>query len=250
MSEVLESLHDRARHLMVAGVTPYTAIDYPGQFSAVVFVQGCPWKCVYCHNPHMQPRRFDERFLHGDWDEVVGLLKRRQGLLDAVVFSGGEPTIDPALPDAIEEVKAMGFLVGLHTSGCYPEHLKAVVQKLDWVGIDIKAPLSNGALYQKIVGREKGDHAAAVSQCLDLLIEEKVPFECRTTVHPAYLSDESLITLARELKARGVSHYALQVYRCPKELELPFENVGYEYPNKDVLATLEELFENFELRRG
>lgn len=250
MSEVPDTLHDQARHLMVAGLTPYTAIDYPGRFSAVVFVQGCPWKCLYCHNPHMQPRRFDERFVHGNWDQVVALLKRRQGLLDAVVFSGGEPTIDPALSEAIDEVKAMGFLVGLHTSGCYPEHLKTIIHKLDWVGLDVKAPLSDGVLYQKIVGRDKGDHAAAVSRCLDLLIEEKVQFECRTTAHPAYLSDESLLKLARELSARGVNHYALQVYRCPKELELPFENVGYEYPSKAILAILDELFENFELRRG
>lgn len=149
----------------------------------------------------MQPRRFDERFLHGDWDEVVGLLKRRQGLLDAVVFSGGEPTIDPALPDAIEEVKAMGFFAGLHT-GCYTRTIsKSGCAKARLQELISKAPLSNEALYQKIVGRERGDHAAAVSQCLDLLIEEKVPFECRTTAHPAYLSDESLITLARELKS-------------------------------------------------
>ena len=83
-----------ASHLRVAAVTPFTSIDYPGKLSAVVFVRGCPWRCVYCHNPWMQsrtPQPGDE-----SWERVEKLLARRKGLLDAVVFSGGEPCVDPA----------------------------------------------------------------------------------------------------------------------------------------------------------
>ena len=90
-----------AEHLKIAAITPYTSIDYPGYFSAVAFIQGCPWRCRYCHNPHMQPREFPPQYLHSSWEELIALLKRRQGLLDAVVFSGGEPTLDPALADAM-----------------------------------------------------------------------------------------------------------------------------------------------------
>ena len=107
-----------ADELKIAAITPYTSIDYPGCFSAVAFIQGCPWRCRYCHNPHMQPREFPPQYLHSSWGELVTLLEHRKGLLDAVVFSGGEPTLDPALRDAMQRVKEMGFKIGLHTSGC------------------------------------------------------------------------------------------------------------------------------------
>ena len=126
-----------ATDLKIAGITPYASIDYPGKFSAVVFVQGCPWRCRYCHNPHMQPREFNPDYVHSSWQELMTLLERRKGLLDAVVFSGGEPTLDPALEDAMQKVKAMGYLVGLHTSGCYPTHLEPLLKWVDWVGLDV-----------------------------------------------------------------------------------------------------------------
>ena len=103
-----------AAALRVAAITPFTTIDFPGRLSAVVFVQGCPWRCVYCHNDWMQSRAHAPE---SSWDEVMKLLSRRKGLLDGVVFSGGEPTVDHALPEAMRTVKSMGFEVGLHTGG-------------------------------------------------------------------------------------------------------------------------------------
>lgn len=82
----------RRRPLKVGGLVPFTATDYPGQFAAVVFVQGCPWRCGYCHNPHLQPRSQPAEI---EWDALLAFLARRVGLIDAVVFSGGEPSIDP-----------------------------------------------------------------------------------------------------------------------------------------------------------
>ena len=82
------------RLLKVGGVAPFTATDYPGQLAAVLFVQGCPWRCGYCHNTHLQPRTREGAV---SWAKVMSFLARRVGLIDAVVFSGGEPTSDPAL---------------------------------------------------------------------------------------------------------------------------------------------------------
>ena len=98
-----------ASALRIAGLTPFTTIDFPGKLSAVAFVQGCPWQCVYCQNAWMQSRAFDPTLEHSSWEALEALLKRRQGLLDAVVFSGGEPCLDPALPAAIEAARALGF---------------------------------------------------------------------------------------------------------------------------------------------
>src|SRR2546425_1022480 len=80
----------------VGGVTPFSATDYPGKLAAVIFIQGCPWRCGYCHNPHLQLRTGASLLR---WPQVIDLLQRRVGLIDAVVFSGGEPTTDPALGD-------------------------------------------------------------------------------------------------------------------------------------------------------
>ena len=121
--------------LRVAGLTPYSSIDYPGCLSAVVWVQGCPWRCTYCHNPHLQSRTAPPQ-MH--WDAVMAFLRKRAGLLDAVVFSGGEATTDRHLAAAMADTKALGYKIGLHTAGCYPERLKAVLPLVDWVGLDIK----------------------------------------------------------------------------------------------------------------
>ena len=119
--------HTSAEALRIAAITPFTTIDYPGKLSAVAFVQGCPWRCIYCQNPWMQPKDFDPSLSHESWHRLEELLKRRRGLLDAVVFSGGEPTVDSALPDAVARVKAMGFKVGLHTGGIIPARLARVL---------------------------------------------------------------------------------------------------------------------------
>ena len=110
--------------LKVGGISPFSATDFPGKLAAVLFVQGCPWRCGYCHNPHLQERTGHSPIT---WDSVIALLQRRVGLLDGVVFSGGEPTMDGALGAAMQEVRTMGFAIGLHTACIYPRQLRAVV---------------------------------------------------------------------------------------------------------------------------
>ena len=140
--------------LIVGGYTPFSATDYPGRLAAVVFVQGCAWRCGYCHNPHLQPRASEGLM---PWQDVRTFLASRAGLLDAVVFSGGEPTLDPALEDAMREVKAIGFKIGLHTAGIYPERLRSVLPLLDWVGLDIKTSFE---AYDELTGAPSSAVAA------------------------------------------------------------------------------------------
>ena len=92
--------------LRVGGLVPFTTTDYPGKLAAVVFAQGCPWRCGYCHNPHLLAPRGGAELA---WDGVLDWLDRRQGLLDAVVFSGGEATAQAALAGAVHAVRAKGF---------------------------------------------------------------------------------------------------------------------------------------------
>jgi len=126
--------------LRVGGLTRLSAADYPGKLAAVVFCQGCAWRCGYCHNPELRPARGAHEI---PWAEVVSFLERRRGLLDAVVFSGGEPTQQRGLRDAIQAVKRMGFLVGLHTAGIVPRRLAEVLPLVDWLALDAKAPFAD-----------------------------------------------------------------------------------------------------------
>lgn len=193
--------------LRVGGLTPLTATDYPGHLAAVVFCQGCSWRCAYCHNPHLIPPRASAQI---EWPAVKQFLARRVGLLDAVVFSGGEPTLQPSLVQALSEVKAMGFKCGLHTAGAYPEHLASVLPLLDWVGFDIKASFAD---YAQITQAPGSGNSAEAS--LQALLASGVPYECRTTVDPQFFDSKKLIDLAQALAASGVRHYVLQACRDP-----------------------------------
>jgi pyruvate formate lyase activating enzyme len=193
--------------LRVGGLTPLSTTDWPGMLAAVVFCQGCPWRCGYCHNPHLIPARGDGEI---PWDEVIAFLHRRRGLLDGVVFSGGEPTLQADLGDAMREVGALGFRIGLHTGGAYPRRLAEVLPLVDWVGLDAKAPFAD---YARITGIDGSGERAQAS--LDCLLASGVDHQVRTTVHPTLLADAEVVELARALSARGVKRYVVQPFRTP-----------------------------------
>lgn len=198
-----------AATLGVGGFVPFSATDYPGALAAVVFCQGCPWRCAYCHNPHLIAARADDGGTRApDFTAILDWLQTRRGLLDAVVFSGGEPTAQPELGDAIAAVRASGFAIGLHTGGAYPRRLAQVLPLVDWVGFDVKAPIAE---YKGVTGIEGSGSAALAS--LDLIPGAGPAFEVRTTVHPALTPADALERLARELAARGIERWVLQPFR-------------------------------------
>ncbi|WP_295384254.1 anaerobic ribonucleoside-triphosphate reductase activating protein [uncultured Thiodictyon sp.] len=193
--------------LRVGGLTPLTTVDYPGELAAVVFCQGCPWRCRYCHNGHLLPPRSPDLI---PWAEVRTFLQSRRGLLDAVVFSGGEPTLQPTLAAAMNEVRALGFKIGLHTSGAFPARLKALLPLLDWVGLDIKALPAD---YPAVTGVPGSGERAWAS--LALLLDAGVAFQVRTTPMPGRDGPAELAVLRERLAALGVRDHRVQ--RCRTE---------------------------------
>lgn len=229
----------------IGGLVPFTATDYPGLLSAVIFVQGCPWRCGYCHNPHLQPRTAGSPI---DWDDVLAFLQRRVGLIDGIVFSGGEPTMDPGLGAAIRQVRALGYRVGLHTGGTHPRRLAQVLPDVDWVGLDIKAGFEG---YERITGVARSGEPAHDS--LQAVLESGVDFECRTTAHPDLISPEGLLALGRTLAQHGVRRYAVQVFRPLGCADATLNAHGQslrDWPGTAVSDALAGLFPSFELRRG
>ncbi len=188
--------------LIIGGFTALTTIDYPDQLSAVVFLQGCPWRCRYCHNADLLPRQAMRPI---PWRHIIAHLERRSGLLDAVVFSGGEATLQTALTPAIEQVKAMGFKVGLHSAGIYPQRLKKILPLIDWIGLDIKASVDEYPVITQTA--ESGERAW---ESLQWVLQSGVPYDIRTTVHGALINTAQLDRLSRQLKKSGVKNYSLQ----------------------------------------
>ena len=194
----------RSDRLRVGGLTPLTTVDFPGELAAVVFCQGCPWRCRYCHNGHLLPARAAGLT---PWAEVQGFLESRRGLLDAVVFSGGEPTLQRGLESAMREVRSLGFKVGLHTSGAYPGRLRPLLPLLDWVGLDIKALPEDYPAITQVPG--SGERAW---ESLNLLLTAQVPLQVRTTVLPGHDSPEELRPLCERLASAEVREHRIQ--RC------------------------------------
>ncbi len=189
------------RQLCVGGLTPLTTVDYPGELAAVVFCQGCPWRCRYCHNGGLLEPRGAEPIA---WQDVLEFLRTRRGLLDAVVFSGGEPTLQTALPEAIAQARRLGLRIGLHTGGAYPKRLQRILPLIDWVGMDIKALPEDYPAITGVAG--SGDRAW---ESLRLIQAAGVPHEVRITVLPDWRARD-LASIGLALHLMGVEHLALQ----------------------------------------
>jgi pyruvate formate lyase activating enzyme len=191
------------RSLPVGGLTPLTTVDWPDRLAAVVHTRGCPWRCPYCHNPELQQVAGQGY----DWTKVLGFLNTRRGLLDGVVFTGGEPCLHPALADALQEVRALGFGTALHTGGAFPDRLAELLEGglVDWIGLDVKAPFED---YQACT--EKSGSGERANRSLSLVIDSGVPYEVRTTVYEPLLTAERLDKLAIQLAGRGVTNWVLQ----------------------------------------
>lgn len=224
----------------VAGVVPFTSIDFPGYLATVIFFQGCPLRCPFCHNPNLQPLTESLQ----TWEEVLAFLKTRKKRLDGVVFSGGEPLMQPDVKDMLKQVKDLGFKAAVHTSGVYPEKLEKILPLLDWVGLDIKGPWNK---YDMLSGRQK--MVEKVQKSLKILISSAVDFECRTTCDPNHLTPADILQIAKDLKTLGVKTYALQKYNTFPEDKNPPSVMDIEsFFTDESLKPVQKLYPNLIIR--
>ena len=191
----------KADELAIAGLVACSSVDWPGKLVATVFVQGCPWRCPYCHNHAIIDVTTPGKVPFSAVDE---LLANRRGLLDGVVFSGGEPLRQPAIADALERVGEAGFGRGLHTAGPYPRRLRTLASEraLEWVGLDIKALPAD---YIDVAGSASAGRLAWES--LDVVLDSGIDYEVRVTVYP---KGPDPVAIGRELAKRGVATVAVQ----------------------------------------
>lgn len=229
--------------IKIGGAERFSLVDYPEKIAAVLFLQGCPWRCPFCYNTHLQSADAPESI---DAEAFFSFLEKRRGKLDAVVFSGGEPLLQDALPEAIKQAKDLGYTIGLHTGGFSPDRFAKVLPMVDWVGFDIKAPFDEEH-YHRATGSQTPLNN--ILQSLDMLIASGKPFETRTTCDPRLLSIDDIYKIAEALKARGIDNYHLQKYRpIPSDTESTESMCDSFFKNKELLEYLQKTFTVFDTR--
>lgn len=218
--------------MLLAGLTKCSFVDYPGLTACVLFVPGCNYDCFYCHNRGLIDGTH-EVLLPG---YVEDFLKRRASMLDGVVVTGGEPTLQPGLSVFLEKMKTLGYKTKLDTNGSNPEAVKELLDKhlCDYVAVDYKAP----ALRYKEICGPRADPNKVLST-IRILLASSVPFEVRTTVIPQ-LTGEDLVAMAKELPP--LPRYVLNRYRKPEkylpEDEERVNRTPYTQAEVDALAEL------------
>ncbi len=192
-------------NLQIGGYHPNSFIDYPGKVAAVVFFQGCNFCCPFCHNGQLIPR--NRAGIHSPQKILAGLQKR-VGQLAGVVLSGGEPTLQPALPDFCSELKTLGYAVKLDTNGSNPDLLDLLLTDnlLDYVAMDLKAPWNR---YTELAGTEVDRDALCRS--LQLIASSGSGHHFRTTFDQSRLTETDLQRI-RDLLPHG-SKYVIQPCR-------------------------------------
>ena len=155
--------------MKIGGFEKSTIIDYPGKIACIVYTIGCNFRCPYCHNPEL----VDETAREINVEEVMSFLKDRKNILDAVVITGGEPTMHDDLPIFIKKIKDIGYLVKLDTNGTRPAMVKKLIENklVDYIAMDIKSPIGK---YSLTVGRPVYEEAIRYS--IEMLISSKIDY--------------------------------------------------------------------------
>jgi len=190
-------------------------IDYPGKISAIIFTQGCNFRCGYCHNPELvDPGLFSEQI---DLDDIIAFLEKRKGKIDAVVITGGEPTIHKDLPIFTKRIKDMGYLVKVDTNGTNPDILEDVIShgSVDYIAMDLKAPIEK---YEYVV-KVKVDRDAIASS-VSMIMNSGVDYEFRTTLVRGLLVPDDILKIGDMI--RGARQYVLQNFVSSKHLDKDF----------------------------
>ena len=193
--------------MLISGLQKLTLLDYPGTVACTVFTGGCNFRCPFCHNaplvlPELMAQDTDE-------EQVLAFLKKRQGVLDGVAITGGEPLLHKDMASFLEKVRALGYKIKLDTNGSFPDRLEEIIAAglVDRVAMDIKnAP----ELYAETVGVPELD-LAPIERSRELLMQGRVDYEFRTTVVKGLHTKESILGAAKWIA--GAKEYYLQQFK-------------------------------------
>lgn len=203
--------------MLIGGFQKFSLIDYPGKICAIVFTQGCNFRCPYCHNPELvNPKLFLPAIPE---NKIFSFLEKRKGKIDAVEITGGEPTLQPDLTQFIEKIKNIGYLIKLDTNGSNPRVAERLIKSglIDYIAMDIKAPLEK---YQIVT--QSNVSINKIKESIKLIMHSGIDYEFRTTVVKSLLKIDDIINIGNEIKNADL--YILQKFIPSKTLNPAFIN--------------------------
>jgi len=204
--------------MIIKGLQKLTLIDYPDKVACTIFTFGCNFRCGYCHNPELI---VEDETPEIKKEDILNFLKEREGFLDAVCVTGGEPTINKELPVFISEIKSLGYLVKLDTNGFNPEMIEDLIDKklIDYIAMDIKAPIE----FYDEVARVKVNKDA-IKKSVEI-IKNKMGsnYEFRITVVPGLFKEEHIKMIGRWLGS--IKNFYIQQFRNIRVLDEEFEKI-------------------------
>lgn len=219
--------------MLIGGLQKFSLLDYPDKISAIIFAQGCNFRCQFCYNPMLVwplkagKLKYAHKFIRKSGqtiepqevhpkikeDDLFVFLRSRAGKLDAVVITGGEPCLQKDLPEFIVKIKKLGFLVKLDTNGSYPEILAGLLRKklIDYMAMDLKAPAGK---YEEVTGLGTGFDL--VKKSVKIIRQSGLLYEFRTTVTPGLINKDDIAKMGKIIK--GARAWYLQNFKSGVDL--------------------------------
>ena len=227
--------------MRLGGLQKMTLLDFPGKVACTLFTDGCNFRCPFCHNTPLvtggAPAYSEEA--------LFDFLKKRQGLLDGVAITGGEPLLHPDLPELIERIRGLGYAVKLDTNGSFPDRLRRVVDAglVDYVAMDVKN------------SREKYERTALckgllpkIEESVRLLLAGKTDYEFRTTLVDELHEPEDFAAIGRWLN--GAKRYFIQSFEDSGDILAEGMHKASEEKTQACLAAVREFLPTAERRGG
>jgi pyruvate formate lyase activating enzyme len=214
--------------MIIGGLQKFSLLDYPGYLAAIIFTKKCNFRCQFCYNPMLVwPQKGHHLFIKED--DLFVFLKERFGKLDAVVITGGEPTMHADLPKFLKKIRKIGYKIKLDTNGANPDMLQKIIKEnlIDYVAMDIKAPKEK---YQKITGVKI--NFAKIQKSVKIIRERKIPYEFRTTIVPGLLNLKDIEKMGKIIK--GAEKWYLQQFKNDTEIINKDLKKTKKYSQKDL----------------
>ena len=200
----------------------YSSLDYPGKMALVLFTPGCNLRCKYCHNPQLLK---NQELTKWDLEEIYDEIESNMDFIDAIVLSGGEPLLHVNdIKNFINQAKDNDLLVKLDTNGLHPNETKQIIKDVDYVAMDIKAPLTK---YYKISDVYPSNVEELILKTINIINENDVYLECRTTYVPKLLEPEDIVELTYEVGDKGIADEILKWQEKPEIKTINLVNIDY-----------------------
>ena len=226
--------------MTISGYQRLSMIDYPGLCSSIIFTQGCPFRCSFCHNPDLVSGRTPSSL---EIDSVMEDIEKHRSMLGGVVVTGGEPTIHQGLGALLRRIKDLGLRVKLDTNGVHPDHVQQLISDglIDYLAMDVKHRWEEYGKVTQVTSERMVDRC---KETLSLIQRSGIDHEFRTTIMPDVHTMEDFIEMAGYLLPN--ERYAVQETRFTKTLDPNISHVMNIHAN-EVVDTLRLQFPTLEL---